>query len=85
MLSGSLRLQITCSKNISTSCGESISFLQGRWIASHINRSTINKIPVYMEAVDSRRSVTKSMVTASQGRFSGAGGMFANDRAVVVP
>jgi len=68
MFSGMPRLQIPCSKNLPASSWESISCLQGRWIAILVNRSTITKNPIYAEAVDSGRSVTNSMVTPSQGR-----------------
>jgi hypothetical protein len=41
-----------------------------------VSQSRITKIPVYPEAVDSGRSVMKSMVTSSQGRDGGVSGMF---------
>jgi hypothetical protein len=70
-----LRLQITSSKNIRTSSGESMSFLQGRLIAILDKRSTINMIPVYPDAFDYCKSVMKSMLIPSQGRDGSDRGM----------
>jgi hypothetical protein len=69
-------MQIMRLKNIRASSGESISFLLGRYIAIFVTRSTITKIPVELEAVDSGRSEMKSMVTHYQDRDGGDSGMF---------
>ena len=49
----------------SCSSDESISFLHGRKIAIFVNQWWFTKIPIYPEAVDSRRSPIKSIITPS--------------------
>jgi len=76
MLSGRSRLQNMCSTTIRASSGESVSLLPGKYIGILANQSTITKIPVYPDVVDSGKSGIMSMFTPAEGSESGACGMF---------
>ena len=54
-------------ENIRACSGESMSFLQWRQVAISVKWSTITKVPVYLNALDPAKSVTKSTVSPSQG------------------
>ena len=61
-------------ENICASTGQSISFLQGDFIAIIVNWSTTNKILVYAEEVHTARCVTKSNLTLFQSPDGGGSG-----------
>jgi len=53
-----------------------MSFLQVRWIGILVKQSTIPKNPVYPNAVDICKTVTKSLVGPSLGQAGGDRGIF---------